>query len=63
MNTLTLPEDGALHVIPSTETKRHIKSPSCWCGPSEEEPGIWLHGPTPRNPKEAAKVALNIKSG
>ena len=51
MNTLTLPEDGDLHVIPSTETKRHIKSPSCWCGPSEEEPGIWLHGPTPRKPK------------
>jgi hypothetical protein len=47
MNTLTLPEDGDLHVIPSTETKRHIKSPSCWCGPSEEEPGIWLHTTRP----------------
>jgi hypothetical protein len=44
MNTLTLPENGDLHVIPATEIKPHIKSPSCWCAPSEEEPGIWLHG-------------------
>ena len=44
MNTLTLPENGDLHVIPETETKPHIKSKKCWCRPTQEEPGIWLHG-------------------
>jgi len=44
MNTLTLPENGDLHVIPETENKPHIRSRKCWCRPTQEEPGIWLHG-------------------
>jgi len=26
---------------------QHVSSPSCWCGPIEVEPGVWLHHPLP----------------
>lgn len=26
---------------------QHISQPSCWCHPTEVEPGLWLHHPLP----------------
>ena len=34
--------DGGIPIRPD-----HISDPSCWCGPIEVEPGVWLHHPAP----------------
>lgn len=27
----------------------HIAGPGCWCGPYEDEPGVWVHRDAPRH--------------
>jgi hypothetical protein len=34
---------GALHVTPNNDAIPHTLAPTCWCHPTEHEPGLWVH--------------------
>jgi hypothetical protein len=42
---ITQAYEGAVHVVPDHDSPlvTHVLEPSCWCGPKEEEPGMWVH--------------------
>lgn len=37
------PQHGEQHVLPCHDLRPHEETRSCWCYPTESEPGVWGH--------------------
>jgi hypothetical protein len=38
-------EDEDVHIIPTFDVREHTSARSCWCKPTDEGGGIWVHHP------------------
>jgi hypothetical protein len=36
-------DDTVMSDEPVTDVREHVAAVDCWCGPVEDEPGVWVH--------------------
>jgi hypothetical protein len=44
---LTEHHTETVRVIGDLRLREHVSYPDCWCGPEEDEPGVWIHRDQP----------------